>query len=214
MEKSVTIIDYGIGNIFSVSRAFEKFGANVYLARTPEDILRASRLVLPGVGAFASGMTELNRRELIGAIKEYVKSGKPLLGICLGMQLLFSESIEFGSQTGLGIFQGKVLPLEPKDEGGQLMRVPHIGWNDILTVYDNGGWESSILRGVNPGASCYFVHSFTAFPVDEKIRLADSYYGSARIAAVVARDNITGCQFHPEKSGPIGLKMINNFLEI
>lgn len=214
MTKLVTIVDYGIGNIFSVTRAFQRCGANVLLTDKPEDILAASSLVLPGVGAFSNGMNGLRERGLVDPLREYAATGKPLLGICLGMQMLFSGSTEFGEQSGLNIIEGRIIPIEPKGVDGSPIKVPHIGWSELMPPNNGPDWGSSILKHLNGDAHCYFVHSFTAFPDDERHRLADTYYGSSKISAVVAKGNVYGCQFHPEKSGAIGLKIIDGFLEI
>lgn len=214
MSKLITIVDYGIGNIFSVTRAFQRCGADVLLTDKPEDVLAASSLVLPGVGAFSNGMNGLRERGLVDPLRAYAASGKPLLGICLGMQMLFSESTEFGKQNGLNIIEGKIIPIEPKGAEGLPLKVPHIGWSELMPPKAGPEWGSSILKHLNCDAHCYFVHSFTAVPDDECHRLADTYYGSSRISAVVAKGNVYGCQFHPEKSGATGLKIIDDFLEI
>lgn len=214
MTKLVTIVDYGIGNIFSVTRAFQRCGADVLLTDKPEDILAASSLVLPGVGAFSNGMNGLRERGLVDPLRAYAASGKPLLGICLGMQMLFSNSSEFGEQSGLNIIEGKILAIEPAGPEGLPLKVPHIGWSELKPTAAGPQWDTSILKHLNGDVHCYFVHSFTAFPDDERHRLADTYYGSSKISAVVAKGNVYGCQFHPEKSGAIGLKIIDGFLEI
>lgn len=214
MSKLVTIVDYGIGNIFSVTRAFEHCGAEVLLTDNPQDILAATSLVLPGVGAFSNGMNGLRERDLIEPLREYAASGKPLLGICLGMQMLFTGSTEFGEHSGLNIIEGRIIPIEPLTAEGTPLKVPHIGWSELQQAVDGPEWEISILKYVNGQEHCYFVHSLTAVPDDERHRLADTYYGSSRISAAVAKGNVYGCQFHPEKSGAIGLKIIKGFLEI
>lgn len=214
MTKLVTIVDYGIGNIFSVTRAFQRCGADVLLTDKPEDVLAASSLVLPGVGAFSNGMNGLRERGLVDPLRAYAARGKPLLGICLGMQMLFSESTEFGEQSGLNIIEGRIVPIEPKGPEGLPLKIPHIGWSELMPINAGPEWGSSILKHLDGDADCYFVHSFTAFPDDERHRLADTYYGGSRISAVVAKGNVYGCQFHPEKSGATGLKIIDGFLEI
>ena len=214
MSKLVTIVDYGIGNIFSVTRAFQHCGAEVLLTDKPRHILAATSLVLPGVGAFSNGMNGLRERDLIEPLREYAASGKPLLGICLGMQMLFTGSTEFGEHSGMNIIEGKILPIEPLGAEGMPLKVPHIGWSELMRPVDGPEWEGSILKYVNGHEHCYFVHSLTAVPDDERHRLADTYYGSSRISAAVAKGNVYGCQFHPEKSGATGLKIIKGFLEI
>lgn len=214
MTKLVTIVDYGIGNIFSVSRAFQSCGADVLVTDKPEDVLTATSVVLPGVGAFSNGMNGLRERGLVDPIRAHAASGKPLLGICLGMQMLFTGSDEFGNHQGLDIIAGRIIPIEPKDPEGQPLKVPHIGWSELMRTEVGPQWDASILKFVNGDAHCYFVHSFTAFPEDERHRLADTYYGTSRISAAVAKGNVYGCQFHPEKSGAVGLKIIEGFLDI
>lgn len=214
MSTAVTVVDYGIGNLFSVARALEKCGADVLLSDQPDVIARAERLVLPGVGAFYQGMQGLRDRELIDPLLTFASSGRPLLGICLGMQMLFDSSTEFGEHQGLGLIEGLIVPIEPKDEVGHALKVPHIGWSPLVQPPTRPSWQGSVLAGLAPGAHAYFVHSFTANPAHEADRLADAHYGSARISAAVQRDNIFGCQFHPEKSAGAGLCIIKTFLEL
>jgi imidazole glycerol-phosphate synthase subunit HisH len=212
MSLNVTIIDYGIGNLLSVSRALEKCGAQVRLSDRPEGILSADRLVLPGVGAFSKGMQGLRERGLIEPLKEYALKSRPLLGICLGMQMLFSSSLEFGQQEGLSLIEGQIVPVDPTDADGIRLKVPHIGWSSLQRPDACASWAGSIFCQVNPGAHAYFVHSFTAKPAREQDRLADTFYGNARISAAVRKENISGCQFHPEKSGLTGLRIMEGFL--
>lgn len=214
MSAVVTVVDYGIGNLFSVARALEKCGAQVVLSDKPDEIARAERLVLPGVGAFYQGMQGLRERGLIEPVHTFAGSDRPMLGICLGMQMLFASSAEFGEHQGLGLIEGQIIPIAPKDESGQAMKVPHIGWSPLVRPPGRASWEGSVLAGLAPGAHAYFVHSFTANPTHEADRLADAHYGSARISAAVQRDNIFGCQFHPEKSAGAGLRIIQAFLEL
>jgi glutamine amidotransferase len=214
-SKRITIVDYGVGNLYSVMRAFEVCGVeDICITSDPAKVTVADRLVLPGVGAFLNGMNGLRERGLVDPLRSYAASGKPLLGICLGMQLLFSQSSEFGEQRGLDIIEGGVVPIDPKGGEGLPLKVPHIGWSKIMPTKEGPQWGSSLMKHVNGDASCYFVHSFTAVPRNETCRLADAYYGSSRISAAVAKGNVYGCQFHPEKSGPIGLSIIGGFLEI
>lgn len=212
----VTVIDYGAGNILSVKRAFEYCGAEATVTDLPEDVLKAEILVLPGVGAFSDGMQGLGEKNLTGAILEYCKKGKPFLGICLGMQMMMDESEEFGKHKGLGLIPGKVAAIESTTVGGASHKIPHIGWNALKLPdgKDISWWENSVLSGIQENEQVYFVHSFTVFPEDEMFRLTDTYYGGRKISAAVRRDNLYGCQFHPEKSGQKGLKIIRNFLQL
>jgi glutamine amidotransferase len=214
MNGTVTVVDYGLGNLFSVAHALEKSAAQVVLTDKPDEIARAERLVLPGVGAFYQGMQGLRERDLIDPVLAFARSGRPMLGICLGMQMLFTSSIEFGEHQGLGLIDGLIVPIQPLDENGNSLKVPHIGWRPLLQPPARASWGTSVLSGLSPGAHAYFVHSFTANPTHEADRLADAYYGSARISAAVQRDNIFGCQFHPEKSAGAGLRIIEAFLEL
>jgi glutamine amidotransferase len=212
MTATVTVIDYGIGNIFSVTRALEHCGATVVLSGKAEDILAAPRLVLPGVGAFANGMQGLRSRGLVEPVRQYAASGRPLLGICLGMQMLFSRSLEFGEHEGLGLIPGTIAPIVAKGPDGGTLKVPHIGWTPLERPPGCASWDGTLLDGVREGENCYFVHSFTAVPERESSRLADASYGDCRISAAVREGNVWGCQFHPEKSGETGLRMVANFV--
>ena len=209
--KQVTIIDYGIGNLKSVQNAFEHLGANVIIAKTPSHILDSKSLVLPGVGAFSDGMKELVSRNLVLAIQEYAKSNRPLLGICLGMQLLFQSSEEFGEHSGLGIIPGLVKKIPDKATDGASVKVPHVSWSSLQTV--NKDWINTPLSDLNKYDEMYFVHSFTAWPTDDDDRLADTLYFGNRICAVVQKENVYGCQFHPERSGEKGLNILKYFLQ-
>jgi imidazole glycerol-phosphate synthase subunit HisH len=203
----VTVIDYGIGNLHSVLKAMRAGGAEVQLTESPDKVRGAERLVLPGVGAFADGMAGLRKRSLVEPILEFAKTGRPFLGICLGMQLLLGESEEFGRHEGLGIVPGKVVGI-PQAPG---LKVPHIGWNRI-TPRPGATWKDTLLAPVSEGSMVYFVHSFYAVPEAEEHRLADVHYGGHRMSAAVQKNNVVGCQFHPEKSGPDGLAVVGRFL--
>jgi len=203
----IALIDYGLGNLRSVQKAFEHLGAQVTLTGDPELVARADKLVLPGVGAFSAGMEGLRQRGLIEPIYQAVRAGVPLLGICLGMQLLFDESEEVGygfkPAKGLGLLAGQVVLLR-----GERLHVPHMGWNQIRPIR-----ASALLRGVPTGAFAYFVHSYVCQPADETVVLAVTDYGSD-FASVVGRDSVWGIQFHPEKSQQTGLRVLRNFLDI
>lgn len=216
MKKRVTIVDYGMGNLLSVKRAFEHFGAETELTEDPGRVSKADHLVLPGVGAFADGMAELRRRELVEAFCQHAQSGRPSLSICLGMQMLLAESHEFGKHGGLGIIDGTVVEIPLTGAGGVAHKVPHIGWSELGLPdgADVGLWRGTILDGIVPGVSVYFVHSFTADPAERTARLADADYNGCLVSAAVRRGNVFGTQFHPEKSGPVGLRMIENFLHL
>lgn len=214
MAETITIIDYGIGNLLSVSRAFEKCHATIAFAKDPDAILSADKIVLPGVGAFSNGMNGLRQLELIEPLKAYAKTGKPLLGICLGMQMLFTSSDEFGHTPGLDLIEGKVSLITPRSQDGLALKVPHIGWSPLLKPPQGAPWQDSIFKNLKADSHAYFVHSYTAIPTQENERLADAQYGSARICAAVKRGNLYGCQFHPEKSGPTGLAILQQFINL
>lgn len=208
---AVTVIDYGMGNLHSVCRALEHVGAEPRLTENPEDVSAAQHLVLPGVGAFKNGMAELAKRGFVEALRDYAKTGRPLLGICLGMQMLFEESEEFGRHEGLALLRGAVRAIPAHGADGRPHKIPHVGWNRLLRPA-GARWEGTILDGMDAGTETYFVHSYTAQPALEAHRLADADYDGCRLSAVVRDRGIYGCQFHPEKSGPAGLQMLRNFL--
>ena len=208
----VIVIDYGVGNLLSVSRALEHCGAKVTVTADPKSILSASRVVLPGVGAFADGMAALKANGLDTVVRQVAVIGTPLLGICLGMQLLFDESEEFGATTGLGLIPGRVVNIPSITTTGESQKIPHIGWNELVLPDQHRSWQANLLTDVTQGEAFYFVHSFMAVPASHSHRLADCIYGGIEISAVVQRENIGGCQFHPEKSGEAGLRILHRFI--
>ena len=213
----VTIVDYGLGNLRSVSKAFGALGASAVVSSNPWEIANADYLVLPGVGAFQDGMSGLRQRGLVEAIREFAGKERPLLGICLGMQLFMTEGFEFGHHEGLDLIPGSVVPLKPR----LTVKIPHIGWSGLQGPGSDGfqgegkifrrEWEGTILEKIEAGSEVYFVHSYVAEPKTGEFILASSVYGGGEFCAVVQKDNITGCQFHPEKSGRVGLEMLKRF---
>ncbi|WVN42132.1 imidazole glycerol phosphate synthase subunit HisH [beta proteobacterium MWH-UniP1] len=203
----VIVIDYGMGNLLSVQRALEHLGARVRVSAEPERIRMAERVVLPGVGAFPDAMEELHRRGLVSVIREIADRGTPLLGICLGMQLLFEKGFEFMEIEGLGLIPGYVVNIPREKHDGTIRKIPHIGWNSLLYSGDN-----RMLTDLRVGDSVYFVHSYMAQPVAEGDQIAHCFYDGISIPAVVLKENVVGCQFHPEKSGPVGLQILKNFI--
>lgn len=214
MNRRVTVVDYGLGNLFSVSRALEQIGACAEIADSAQRIDAASCVVLPGVGAFADGMNGLHERGLVEPLRRYGASGRPLLGICLGMQLLFDSSEEFGAAEGLGLIPGRVIPIPSSSVEGRSRKVPHIGWNELRHAERRRDWTGTPLAAVAPGTPAYFVHSFTAAPAHAGKRIADADHDGYLVSAAVGGDNLFGCQFHPEKSGPAGLRILRSFLHL
>jgi len=196
---SVAIIDYGVGNLRSVEKAFAATGCEAIVTGDEAELLAAERLVLPGVGAFGACMKALKERGFERLVHERVREGTPLLGVCVGMQLLFEESDEFGSTPGLGLLKGKVRRFSNE------LVVPQVGWNRIHQTQPH-----ALFEGIADGSFCYFVHSFYCEPEDQKVITGETEYGG-RYASVVAEENVCGVQFHPEKSQDVGLLMLKNF---
>jgi glutamine amidotransferase len=213
MVKRVTVLDYGMCNLLNVARAFEHFGAKVSVVDNPAEASGADRLVVPGVGAFKECIAEVRARGFDDSIREFAGSGRPMLGICVGMQMLFDASEEFGETRGLGILKGRVVAVPAQTTAGEAQRVPHIGWNHLVPSERGRSWAGSLLAGFEDSRpAMYFVHSFAARAADAGDVLADCVYGGHRVCAAVARDNITAFQFHPERSGRDGLRVVEAFL--
>ncbi|OGW54561.1 MAG: imidazole glycerol phosphate synthase, glutamine amidotransferase subunit [Nitrospirae bacterium RIFCSPLOW2_12_42_9] len=200
----IAIIDYGMGNLRSVEKAFEYVGHRAFVAKHPTDVSDASHVVLPGVGGFPECMKNLENTGMIDAVYKSIESGKQFLGICLGLQLLFSESEEFGCHNGLNILEGRVVRFTP----GHEFKVPHMGWNQIMIKR-----EVPLLKGIPDNSFVYFVHSYYVIPSDKEIISTQSDYGGEFVSSVW-KDNIFACQFHPEKSQEIGLRILKNFGDI
>ena len=200
----VALIDYGMGNLGSVRRALGELGAEALLADAPAKLAGADRIILPGVGAFGDAMDLLQAGGWVSPLREQANRGKPLLGICLGMQLLAARGLEGGTNQGLGLISGEVVPLTTL---GCALRIPHVGWNSVA-VRDAA---SSIMRGIPEGTDFYFVHSYAFQPSDPADVVATTAYG-VPVPAVVARGNVMGTQFHPEKSSRAGFRLLRNFL--
>ena len=204
----IALIDYGISNLRSVQKAFEHLDTEVMLVDTPDRLAQADRLILPGVGAFPAGMKGLQERGLIEPIKQAAREGKPLIGICLGMQLLFEISDEMGETQGLGLLSGKVMRLGGSTSTVHGLKVPHMGWNQLDLVSDH-----PLVRDLVSGSYAYFVHSYAVYPDQREIVLATTDYGG-KFASIVGQGDVCGLQFHPEKSQAVGLKLLKNFLEM
>jgi len=205
----IVVIDYGLGNVQSIKNALFLCGASeVLLSCKPQEVLSADGIILPGVGAFPQGMRELKARGLVDVLHTYVDSKKPLLGICLGMQLLFDRGEEFGKTSGLGLVKGVVERFTEKLND----KLPHIGWNEIQKR--DISWSSGLLRGVCNKEDVYFVHSYICKPSHPEIILSTTEYGGVEFCSSINQDNIYACQFHPEKSGNVGLGIVKNYIEI
>ena len=197
----IGIIDYGVGNLFSLKSSFEAISQEVFVSGDAAQLSKADRLILPGVGAFGDAAEKLRQSGLDAFVRQAAAKGTPLMGICLGMQLLFEESLEYGCHKGLGLLKGRVVPMQP--EG---LKIPHIGWNSLRKTVD-----SPLLGGVKEGDFVYFVHSFHAQGCEDSL-VAVTEYGMT-VTAAVQKGNVMGCQFHPEKSGQVGLAILKAFAE-
>lgn len=196
----VGIIDYGVGNLFSLRSSFRAIGEEAFVSGDPEKLIKAGRLVLPGVGAFADAAGKLRQSGLDGFVREQAGAGKPLLGICLGMQLLFERSFEYGEHAGLGLLKGQVIPMEGSLPGE--LKIPHMGWNRLEVR------RGRLLQAAD-GAFVYFVHSYYASGCEDSLAAVTEY--GIPITAAVEQGNLFGCQFHPEKSGGVGLAILRAF---
>jgi glutamine amidotransferase len=206
------VVDYGMGNLLSVARMLEFCGAKVDITDSPDQIALAERIVLPGVGAFADGMQELKRKHLLEPILHFVSKNRPFLGICLGMQMMLDISEEFGVHKGLGLIAGKVTMIPQRDLNGNFHKIPHIGWNGLLMPDSRKSWKGTILEGIESGKFVYFIHSYAVVPENSADELAYCRYNGLHLGAAINSGNVYGCQFHPEKSGRVGVKIIQNFL--
>jgi glutamine amidotransferase len=202
----IHIVDYGMGNLRSVQKAFEKLGVEAVICTRADELADAPKLVLPGVGAFRDAIGELQRKDMAGPIRDHVESGRPFLGICLGLQLLFDVSYEDGEWEGLGIVPGKVVRFE--DQPG--LKIPHMGWNSLEFA---GSEASPLFAGIPPDSYVYFVHSYFVAPDDETVVAARTDHG-APFTSVIRRGNLHATQFHPEKSQSVGLRLLQNFADL
>jgi imidazole glycerol-phosphate synthase subunit HisH len=205
----IAIVDYGMGNLRSVQKGFEKVGFDAVVTADPKVVLEADRVVLPGVGAFPDCMRNLEQGGFVEPLLKVIQGGRPFLGICLGLQLLFTESEEFGVHKGLDVIPGRVIRFpEGMEENGEELKVPHMGWNQ-LAIHS----RPPVFTGIDEGTNVYFVHSYYVKPVDEAVVAATTGYG-IKFCAAIWKDNIVATQFHPEKSQEAGLRILKNFGEM
>lgn len=219
VQPMAAIVDYGLGNLFSVQRACEYVGLPAHITSSRDEVLQADAVILPGVGAFGDAMAALHRLDLVSPLQDIAASGKPLIGICLGLQLLMSESYEFGTHAGLNIIQGPVVRFENPVSASGTLKVPQIGWNRICKTRaqepgqhntDGDEWSGSPLAGLPDGEFMYFVHSFYAQPDELDVVLSTSRYGHITFCSSLKKGNVFASQFHPERSGSRGLDIYRN----
>ncbi len=214
-KPTVAIIDYSLGNLYSVKQACSRAGMEAFITSSKQDILEAAAVILPGVGAFGDAMQNLHRFDLVGPLRDLVQAKKPFMGICLGVQLLMAESYEFGYHKGLNFIEGSVVRLDAPREGNRILKVPQIGWN-VIHENDKGknpgsSWKGTMLEGIPDGEYMYFVHSYIVQPQDPAVVLTKTKYGHIEFCSSLNQENIFACQFHPERSGVQGLKIYDNF---
>lgn len=206
----IAVIDYGVGNLHSIKKAINCFTKDWIITEDKSILLAAGAIILPGVGSFESGVNGLRIRNLTDGVREFAKSGRPVLGICLGAQLLLSRGYEFGEFSGLDIISGKVIKFP---DLGKEVKIPHMGWNKIYSPR-NINWDNTILNSIQKNSCAYFVHSYILDPDDKNNVFSLSNYEGYEFCSAVRSGNVYGCQFHPEKSGQIGLKIIKNFIDL
>jgi len=204
---TVAIVDYGLGNLFSVHQACRQAGLDAVITSAGAEIANARAVILPGIGAFGTAMETLRKLDLVEPICDFAHSGKPLLGICLGMQLLMTESHEFGRHRGLDLIPGEVVRFSDREHAGSRLKVPQVGWNRIFGT--PAVWKHSLLQDVRDGEYMYFVHSYYCKPENAGVVLSTTRYGETEFCSSLQSPNIFACQFHPERSGPSGLTIYN-----
>lgn len=209
MDKNITILDYKMGNLFSVKNAFLSFGVDTKISSEKSDINDSDALIIPGVGAFGEAIDNLRKLDLISPIIDFYESGRPLLGICLGLQLLFEESEEFGHYKGLGIVKGSVNKFQSFNDGK--IKVPHMGWNKIHNEHSAETWNASPFRHISSEVFMYFVHSYFVTPQEKEVVLTSTEYAGTSFCSSIIFNNVFACQFHPEKSGKVGIEIFKNW---
>ena len=212
----VAVVNMGLGNLFSIGQACRYVGLRSLVTADKDRILEAEAVILPGVGAFGTAMQRLRALDLVSPLRDKALSGAPFLGICLGFQLMMEQSLEFGRHQGLGLWPGRVLPLPRRSTGGERLKVPRVGWSPIHPPPGGKGpaWTEGLLAGVPPGEYMYFVHSYYVEPAGGLRAQALTEYGGHRYCAFLAQDRLMGCQFHPERSGPAGLRLYHNLARL
>ncbi len=212
----VAVVDMGLGNLFSIAQACRYVGLRSLVTASKARIMEADAVILPGVGAFGTAMERLQALDLVSPLRDKAASGAPFLGICLGFQLMMEQSLEFGKHRGLCLWPGRVLPLPGRSTGGERLKVPRVGWSPIHPPAGEGepAWTEGLLAGVPPGEYMYFVHSFYVDPQGDLRAQALTEYGGHRYCAFLAQDRLMGCQFHPERSGPAGLRLYQNLARL
>lgn len=206
----VAVVDFGMGNLFSVLQSCLRAGLDPVVLEKPEGLHRTSGVILPGVGAFGDAMATLEKNGWVNALQDWVRAGKPLMGICLGLQLLADASLEFGHHDGLGLVRGRVVRLRSDQNAGKPAKVPHVGWAP-LEEFERRPWEGTPLEDVKKGSCMYFVHSYHLEPEKPEAVLTLSSYGGQRFVSTLRQGSIFACQYHPERSGPDGLRIYNAF---
>lgn len=211
----VAIVDYGLGNLYSVQRGCERVGLDAAITSSRSDVMAADAVILPGVGAFGDAMANLDQLDLVGPLRQFACTGKPLIGICLGLQLLMDQSEEFGSHRGLGIIAGQVVHFGAPREGDRTLKVPQVGWNRVYPPSASGAdnaqsWSGSPMEGVPVGQPFYFVHSYYVKPASSDDVLTTSRYGDIEFCSAIRRGNVCAFQYHPERSGPWGIHVYQN----
>ena len=203
----VAIVDYALGNLYSIKHACERVGLESIITSSRDEILQADGVLLPGMGAYGEAMQTLHKLDLVTVLQDYAASGRPLIGICLGIQLLLTESYEFGNHKGLGIIEGAVIPLDHPHEGERELKIPQVGWNQL---HASRSWDGTPLEDIPNNEYMYFVHSFVPKPQDVNVVLATTKYGGVEFCSSIQQKNIFACLFHPERSGVAGLRIYQN----
>ena len=206
----VAIVDYGMGNLFSVAQACREVGLDAFITPDAEAVVSADAAILPGVGAFGNAMTVLHSLGMVDALREVAAGGKPVLGICLGLQLLMERSYEFGEHEGLGLIPGDVVRFDEPREGERVLKVPQVGWNRVIESRP-GAWEGTPFEAVDSGVYQYFVHSYYVRPSSGECALAHTTYGDVTFCSAARVDNVVACQFHPERSGAQGMRIYERY---